>query len=54
MVLGKKVAILDWEWGGSSAPREGQQMPCSHSDVKTKADGLGFYTKQTTRQLLLC
>ena len=28
MVLGKKVAIFDWEWGGNSAPREGQKMPC--------------------------
>ena len=24
MVLGKKVAIFDWEW----TPREGQKMPC--------------------------
>ena len=22
MVLGKKVAIFDWEWGRNSAPRE--------------------------------
>ena len=27
MVLGKKVAIFDWETGGNSAPREGQKMP---------------------------
>ena len=27
MVLGKKVAIFDWEWGRNSAPREGQKMP---------------------------
>ena len=24
MVLGKNVAILDWEWGRNLAPREGQ------------------------------
>ena len=28
MVLGKKVAIFDWEWGQNSAPGEGQKMPC--------------------------
>ena len=28
MVLGKKVGIFNWEWGGNSAPREGQKMPC--------------------------
>ena len=27
MVLGKKVAIFDWEWGRNSAPREGQKIP---------------------------
>ena len=27
-VLGKKVAIFDWEWGRNSALREGQKMPC--------------------------
>ena len=27
MVLGKNVAIFDWEWGRNSAPREGQKMP---------------------------
>ena len=28
MVLGKKVAIFDWEWGRNLAPREGQKMAC--------------------------
>ena len=28
MVLGKKVAIFDWEWGQNSAPRQEQKMPC--------------------------
>ena len=28
MVLGKKAAIFDWEWGRNSAPREGQKIPC--------------------------
>ena len=28
MVLGKEVAIFDWEWGRNSAPREGQKIPC--------------------------
>ena len=27
MVLGKKVAIFDWERGQTSAPREGQKIP---------------------------
>ena len=26
MVLGKKVAIFDWEWGLNSTPREGQKI----------------------------
>ena len=29
MVLGKKVAIFDWECGRNSAPREEQKMPCN-------------------------
>ena len=28
MVLGKKVAIFDWEWVRNWAPRKGQKMPC--------------------------
>ena len=28
MVLRKKVAIFDWEWGRNSAPRDGQKRPC--------------------------
>ena len=28
MVLGKKVAIFDWECGRNSAPRDGQKRPC--------------------------
>ena len=31
MVLGKRVAIFDWEWGRNSAPRDGQKRPCLHS-----------------------
>ena len=31
MVLGKRVAIFDWEWGQNSAPRDGQKRPCLHS-----------------------
>ena len=27
MVLGKKVAIFDWEWGLNSPPRDGQKIP---------------------------
>ena len=27
MVMGKKVAIFDWEWGGNSAPGDGQKIP---------------------------
>ena len=26
-ILGKKVAIFDWEWGRNSAPRDGQKRP---------------------------
>ena len=28
MVLGKKEAIFNWEWGRNSLPREGQKIPC--------------------------
>ena len=28
MVLGKEVAIFDWEWGRILALREGQKIPC--------------------------
>ena len=27
MVLRKKVAIFDWEWGRNSAPGDGQKKP---------------------------
>ena len=27
MVMGEKVAIFDWEWGGIWAPRDGQKIP---------------------------
>ena len=39
MVLGKKVAIFDWEWGRNSAPRDGQKKPCKiafHSNETSK------------------
>ena len=29
LVLGKNVAIFDWEWGRNSAPRDGQKRPCA-------------------------
>ena len=29
MVLGKKVAVFDWEWGRNLAPRDGQKRPCN-------------------------
>ena len=29
MVLGKKDAIFDWEWGQNLAPRDGQKYPCN-------------------------
>ena len=28
MVLGKRVAIFDWEWARKWAPRDGQKIPC--------------------------
>ena len=34
MVLGKKVAIFDLEWGRNSAPRDRQKIPC-HGVVDT-------------------
>ena len=27
IVLGKRVAIFDWEWSQNSAPRDGQKNP---------------------------
>ena len=29
MVLGKKVAIFNWEWGRNSAPRDGLKLGIS-------------------------
>ena len=53
MVLGKKVAIFNWEWDRNSAPREGQKrlrinsifltsrpVCCQH--VKSLLRGLSF------------
>ena len=34
-VLGKKVAIFDWECGQNSAPRDGQKIPWK---FKTKGE----------------
>ena len=34
MVLGKKVAIFDWEWGRNSAPRGGQKPPCKQIECE--------------------
>ena len=28
MVLGKNVAVFDWEWGRTSAPRDVQKILC--------------------------
>ena len=36
MVLAKKVAIFDWEWGRISTPREGQKIPCDLSKSMLK------------------
>ena len=41
MVLGKKVAIFDWECGRNSAPREGQKIPCHFS--QPMAERLNHY-----------
>ena len=27
MALGKKVAVIHWEWGRNSAPRDGRKSP---------------------------
>ena len=40
MVLGKRVAIFNWEWGRNSAPREGQKMPLGNQSVTTKNGSL--------------
>ena len=45
MVLGKNVAIFDWEWGRNSALREGQNMPCSMLNSSVM---LGNCLQQTT------
>ena len=29
MILGKKVAIFDWRWGGNLDPGERQKIPCN-------------------------
>ena len=34
MILGKKVAIFDWEWGLNLAPREGRKMPCFRITIR--------------------
>ena len=34
MVLGKKVAIFELEWGRISAPRDGQKRPCNLMHLK--------------------
>ena len=36
MVLGKKMAIFDWEWGRNSAPRDGQKIPYKGSNQTSK------------------
>ena len=41
MVLGKRVAIFDWEWGRNSAPREGQKIPWTMSHKKDYALYIG-------------
>ena len=33
MLLGKKVAIFDWEWGRNLAPRDGQKISWTHSKL---------------------
>ena len=42
MVLGKKVAIFDWEWGRNSAPRDGQKMPCDVMWQKHINEGVNY------------
>ena len=42
MVLGKKVAIFDWEWGRNSAPRDGQKRPCQLSIHTSALNGLNY------------
>ena len=36
MVLGKKVAIFNLEWGLNSAPREGQKMPFTSASMSSE------------------
>ena len=35
MVLGKKVAIFDWEWGQNLPPRDGQNNPLQADPIFT-------------------
>ena len=43
MVLGKKVAILDWEWGKNFAPRDGQKIPSLEYQAFQVDEGEGEY-----------
>ena len=38
MVLGKKVAVFDWELGRKSAPRDGQKRPCNGYEIISFGD----------------
>ena len=42
MVLGKKVAIFDWEWGRNLAPREGLKIPWAALSLKIEKWVAGF------------
>ena len=33
MVLGKKVAICNWEWGRNSVQRDGQKIPSNETKI---------------------
>ena len=44
MVLGKEVAIFNWEWGRHSAPRDGQKMPCMCQHVVGYSDQNGIFS----------
>ena len=42
MLLGKKVAIFDVEWGRSSAPREGLKIHCTNVSAGLHQSGWQF------------
>ena len=55
MVLGKNVAIFDWEWDRNPAPRDGQKIPCISLESVIPSSCLvwfDIYTSQSTAMVM--